>query len=471
MDKIPAEILRKIFLEAVLELYGYLDGTTYPDLDNLDLVTVYIDRPLLLTHVCRFWRETAISFTTLWTYLLIDKYSLLYRKDIKALFDMWLERSKDAPLSYNLSLSNKGGTFEGSGRGETAVYIFKALLSQQHRWRDVRFSWPGSLDSNELKVLPERDFSMTNMPMLNSLSLFCEYPLRVTVDFSQSAKLQKLTMAGNFDVFGGKDALPLLVSKTRLDFNPGTCTENSAHSCLNFLESACALEELHVHFELDDTAFIPGTSKRMVTTTRLRKLKITSVVGQSRIFLDSVTLPSLEVLQLSTRWRDEPVLSFIKRSLPPLTFLSLEMLEEDGSMIEALRLLPTLEDLRLIRSSISTRFFRALMVDVGAETLCPKLHTLYLRGPKFSEEGLVWGHAFLDMLESRQQLMKYFDQVGLSLREDAWADIASLRTLSAEEWKEYASSGRMIVTQYKTLRRPPFTLSPIEEVIASLAGD
>ena len=469
MDKVPAEILRKIFLETILELYEYLDEPGYTDPDELP-TREYIDRPLCLTHVCRLWREVAISFSTLWSYFLIERDAISRRRHFRSLFDMWLERSKGAPLSYKFDIA----------LGATAVYVAKALLSQQHRWADVEFCWPGEVWADALENYPDRNFDMTNMPVLNSLFVYCKFPLHFKIDLSQSARLRKLTLSGDFDLVGKKDALPLLTSKANLCFSRGKSANDAAHSCLNFLEAACSLEELHVRFEWGPrkSKFAPGTSKRMVTAPRLRKLMVDSDIGESRTFLDSVTLPSLKVLQYSTFWSDEPILPFIKRSLPPLTFLSLSSVErvlEEEPIIEALRLLPTLEDLRLLHTSISTRFFRALMVDSTeegkAKTLCPKLHTLYLRKPQFSEDATAWGHAFLDMLESRQQIMDYFDEVGLSMRQNAWVDVASLRKLSAEDWKEVSNSGRLFVTPYKELRDAPFTLTADERIVALLLGD
>ena len=85
----------------------------------------------------------------------------------------------------------------------------------------------------------------------------------------------------------------------------------------------------------------------MATAPRLRKPKITSIIGESRAFQCNISF--LEALQITTHWSEarqpgEPSLNFIERSSPSLTFLSFGTIQEEETIIEVLRWLPILED-------------------------------------------------------------------------------------------------------------------------------
>ncbi|KAL5483546.1 hypothetical protein ACEPAI_8778 [Sanghuangporus weigelae] len=135
------------------------------------------------------------------------------------------------------------------------------------------------------------------------------------------------------------------------------------------MEAAPFLEELHIIFD-----GLPG----------LRRLSIAHnldprYVRCNELFLEYVTLPSLDALQFSYEFRDDSPVNFVKRSLPPLTYLSIdcENVREDA-VIESLRLLPTLTEFRYHFWFTSADFFRGLTVTDRTHLTCPVLETLYL---------------------------------------------------------------------------------------------
>ncbi|KAK1233185.1 hypothetical protein PQX77_003670 [Marasmius sp. AFHP31] len=147
--RVPADIWRSIFIKCVpSNPYGLCTRTTK-------------DAPLLLTTVCRSWREIAFSTPNLWTSIHIylpapSIYTLDHayiaklrgrREGLKA----WLDRSGSLPLTISLGaeqmqhlpdLMLMSGTSIASEEARNAQRIeFTELLSQySRRWETVAFS-------------------------------------------------------------------------------------------------------------------------------------------------------------------------------------------------------------------------------------------------------------------------------------------------------------------------------------------
>ncbi|KAK1220863.1 hypothetical protein PQX77_016342 [Marasmius sp. AFHP31] len=147
--RVPVDVWRSIFTECL------------PDNELGLCFRTTKEAPLLLTSVCRSWRETALSTPTLWRsihiYLPVPHWPhdsngsyISALRDRKERLKGWLDRSGALPLTISLATDASYGTYESlnhllrSSNTVDAIPIlqteFTELLAQySHRWRTVAF--------------------------------------------------------------------------------------------------------------------------------------------------------------------------------------------------------------------------------------------------------------------------------------------------------------------------------------------
>ncbi|KAG6806974.1 hypothetical protein H0H92_009318, partial [Tricholoma furcatifolium] len=134
--KLPPELLSSIFL-------AYLP--TWPD------PFLWITSPLLLCHICHYWREVAFGCRRLWSSLNIELKKPSTQNNL-AYFTWWLSRSKDESLSLKLV---------SAPESDPVVLLF---CSQMHRWRELDvgvdselFLFLYELETSKLEKIVVRD--------------------------------------------------------------------------------------------------------------------------------------------------------------------------------------------------------------------------------------------------------------------------------------------------------------------------
>ncbi|KAH8109304.1 hypothetical protein DFH11DRAFT_1515731, partial [Phellopilus nigrolimitatus] len=71
------------------------------------------------------------------------------------------------------------------------------------------------------------------------------------------------------------------------------------------------------------------------------------------------------------------LLDFIKRSQPPLTNLNVGAeFAREGSLLEVLRLLPTLQSISVFYAPLSVQFLEAFSIREGEQAVCPFLRRI-----------------------------------------------------------------------------------------------
>lgn len=181
--RIPPEILGQIFLE----LRGLSDPICFGDeaLENVGLWS--------LLHVCRFWREVALSYSELWSEFNI----------IRQPFSRPSERGENMTLRRILRLTKHCTSYSGSrplkfvfDGDERLLCAARLLALQSTRWSSVVFNSFPVLQALEPEIHDQ-------LPTLHSLGLDAsgkewdplEYPLRL---FSRAPSLTRLSL-GDFD--------------------------------------------------------------------------------------------------------------------------------------------------------------------------------------------------------------------------------------------------------------------------------
>ncbi|RDB17217.1 hypothetical protein Hypma_001860 [Hypsizygus marmoreus] len=124
---LPVETLSEIFLHCLADL-------------SVDPLYVRIENgPLLLSHVCGYWRHLALSMSTLWTSFCPEPRNRVRGSYIN-LVEQWLERSQPLPVSFSLSVASS----------ETR----ELLLANAHRWYNIELTPDDDLISDFLAAAP-----------------------------------------------------------------------------------------------------------------------------------------------------------------------------------------------------------------------------------------------------------------------------------------------------------------------------
>lgn len=161
----PSELLVKCFQFCV-----------YPDVPDMEPGSA----PILLTYVCRRWREVVLETPLLWSRLRLDQ---LFPPEFP-LFGCYLQRSKGMPLTCSLRDSLQAG----AGHYDP---FFLRLLEEADRWYDIALG--GSYRQSDVRVVaPELAF-----PRLQRLQIM-DWPSDASISlrsiFKNSPNLRRVAL-------------------------------------------------------------------------------------------------------------------------------------------------------------------------------------------------------------------------------------------------------------------------------------
>lgn len=330
------------------------------------------DAPILLTRICRLWRNVALSTPLLWSRLLMrvpshDEEPLHYKS--LACFESCLDRSTEVPLTCTLLDQTK------SGSSYFDRYL-EVLLRHSLRWKSITLvssSRRPALDIDAvvfpvltcLKVdwINDADCSLMSMyenaPNLRFLSIRSSHAYDCFAIASQltSLSLSHFSRTERFAVL-----LPL---RPTLSMEP---LPEFDSSLLNSLSSFSSLTSLHIgtfaYFQRDFGDEDHPTEKVELPNIRTFSFPISDAAFPT-IWLSAITFPSLVHLSISPqdtfdiRSNDHlnDILEFVRRHADSVRELTLgsPSTSMNDHRLEVIRLLPQLETLQLasIRSLMS----------------------------------------------------------------------------------------------------------------------
>jgi hypothetical protein len=196
---LPNEIVSEIFMH-FLPAYPF-----FPPLTGLL-------SPTLLTHICRTWREIALSTPALWCTIGIPYDDGIPLKQKAHIFDIWLKRSRFCPLSLQL------------GRG-IVLKILAAVVPHRARWERLKLAYPSPshlpiIIDGPIPLLRHLDlclsgagmtevFAFRDVPLLRSVILDA---VAVTSIILPWAQLTSLTLS---DVYP-RECVPVLQKTSNL---------------------------------------------------------------------------------------------------------------------------------------------------------------------------------------------------------------------------------------------------------------
>ncbi|KAL5522357.1 hypothetical protein ACEPAG_8373 [Sanghuangporus baumii] len=331
IDKLPFEVLAAIFSWCCPKINDHYRG---PRLS-----------PVMLSHVCRSWRQAALNTPSLWTYLnLTVAYSSMGEME-KACdqLRLWVERSNNCPLLVKVEFVESSQCWPAAN----VLYDMKRLIN-------VARTYKPSLISEGMELRAALDATSVSPPSPgNSPQVTEQYtwaksgirpdrPLRGSVQI-HVIRLSEITfgLEGHYTI--GKHLI-------HLDLRD---PEDEIY--LSVEECQIALSDFP---DLEFCALRIGESTDEVAEPLvLWRLQTLSLAWRDRVevggLLDSITAPSLSELELrgplfprefypGNRWTH--LSELLRRSSPSLEFLTLANM--DGTTIELLRCLALCQGLQ-----------------------------------------------------------------------------------------------------------------------------
>ncbi|KAH8119531.1 hypothetical protein DFH11DRAFT_1782833 [Phellopilus nigrolimitatus] len=393
-QRLPPEVVREIFLACLARDHHRLSSR---------------EAPWNVSQTCRYWRDIALETSQLWAFLDYNSNQGISLLAFEVVLDTWLLRSKKSLLYYKIDISISDVGPDLNKRDNAIVErIVEAVFQHQSRWRNLSLLfdgfWPSKGFFMEASSMPETEnlelcfgggfvleaftLDLASAPDIKELVLECAYISRPIPEHLQLTNLRSCT----------------------LRFSEPPDDDQLADGCIQLLHAAPNIEEFVTEFEGIYSSSPPLSSP--ITLPLLRYLYMVDSIDVTFI-LEQLTAPGLTSLMVGSEHEDSGhvLLNFIKRSQPPLTVLKVwEGFTEEEYLIEALRLLPALQNLQIADSSLSAHFLEAFSVrrdQQTTDTLCPSLSAVsVLRNSGWGGmEGLV---AY--MLLSRWNALEEFEE-------------------------------------------------------------
>ncbi|KDQ65107.1 hypothetical protein JAAARDRAFT_202338 [Jaapia argillacea MUCL 33604] len=352
--RLPVEIMSEIFIACLPDRPAW-----YPHKKNTICV---------VTHVCRHWRQIALSTPSLWCHFMIVHPSQVEGRIFQREYlQTMLLRSGNLPLSFSMVFDQYEATYD-------------LLLPAIERWQHVRLYGPVQYASGILENNPGA------FPMLETLVIA---PLRATV----SSRLEPTTP---FQITHAPRLRALILGQfahpSLLILPWSQLTQLTLRCSIPLSEYPAFLRKCPnlVNCELDIQYRIVPDLPFPLTSLVLQHLQ-TLVVWSERPFqtlLDSLVLPALRELSFEAPHiqRHPPISSpssLLTRStclLQKLSFLWCAVSQDE--FLECLALSPTLSELALRGSDLSFAkpFLDSFNPDTPTSAMVPQLASLSITG-------------------------------------------------------------------------------------------
>ncbi|KAJ7702044.1 hypothetical protein B0H16DRAFT_1690200 [Mycena metata] len=370
--RLPNELLSEIFSHCVERDPYEWDPTT-----NVEWILVLVSRA---------WRAVSVSMPQMWNRISISDASAPKNIDLKAALSLQLERSARLPLAIDFDFK--------SASAEQRIFVLETLFSARDRWQVA------NIHLTQAEVLHFR--SGFAFPKLTKLG----FSLRPVTDehtvssiFRATPALQELCYSDPL-VLGPHPTASILQIRSfplsqlrRLDLLDFGYYPSELSSVLGL---ACNILDLRLR-----GSFGLGDQVDPKTLPNLVSLDITE---WDSTILGFIIAPVLRRLTISfSRYTQsgisDDLVSFITRTEPSLTDLTVHQAPAREPLLELLALAPHLTSLSIGRMStvIRSGFIKGLTCGFGARNLVPQLVSLELTGV------FQFGHDYslLDMLKSR----------------------------------------------------------------------
>jgi hypothetical protein len=259
-QRMPNEMWREVFTWCVCGFFEPFADLSRP--------------PMLFTHVCRLWRQIALSMPLLWSYIFING-----ETQSTTLLSLWLQRSVPQPLTLNIRRRSKNRYHE--------LRILRILLDNTFRWKEVTLH----VTYNGLALLQSATIESPSLEILRMSVATASPAPTIPIHFVNCAGLVELSWGGPRAGSGPLHPTTPLVNLTDLSLS----IEMSLSDCHAILQQCLRLKECRLKEIVRLGSFIPS----VVHLTQLSILHLETDQNLGPL-LSGLTVPSLSELVLAT---------------------------------------------------------------------------------------------------------------------------------------------------------------------------
>lgn len=279
IDRLPVELLIDIFVACARDVDGY------------PLV------PLLLSHVCRTWRDIVLGLPRVWQFLSLNDTRSCASTDYQSL--LWLKHSKLLPLDVRIEVSNV----------DLLLPLMVPLFPHIHRWRRWQFIGNVSEDVDFMSfskdgsraILDDMQITIRGGSELHDMHRNEAGSNRHSMFTAVQSYLKPDVHMINIrlDVL----SLPPSSSMSAILLRNLTISESTIEVAsdptrmLEFLQFCPSIETFHYFGFPQESPSYPDVRPSIVTLPRLRVLVVRSTCAV-RIILSHITTPLLNELYL-----------------------------------------------------------------------------------------------------------------------------------------------------------------------------
>ncbi|KAJ7678731.1 hypothetical protein B0H17DRAFT_1206653 [Mycena rosella] len=277
IGKLPVELLGEIFS---WNLGDWGEMTDEPS-------TLVLD-PLILSQVCGHWRSVSLSIPMLWATIWVDRPRVAHVAMVK----LWIERSRNCPLSINLRQTDPKSclSFPTTTEHDLTDQIFGLLVPHLHRWHTVDFVFRGDAQ-HSLLSLPRDEAAA-----LEYVALHVDSWDTTSSESLQCALYSRPSLRSIHFMPGSNQRHVPWKQLTHLEADP----ECTLDTCLSILASCPALSSAKFTCSADpDWAHTPFTHpEQYLTLPALVDLSMKASRIDLTPFLNRLTLSALKSLAL-----------------------------------------------------------------------------------------------------------------------------------------------------------------------------
>ena len=312
---------------------------------------------MLPSHVCKRWRDVALSTPALWTNIFLHVTDEETLESRTALVTNWVSRSGNLPLSFTL-------------RGRENVLPIMAVLFQHcARWQHINLSVP-------LETMQCLEAANGRLQRLETLGIdWCDSSSWVEQILESAPRLRKVSVNRKFLWNSGLNG-----SWAQLVELDASCASYSVGDCLTLLQAVGSLQTLKVNVNSEVVEGHP----RLVFSHPLVSLDVCGTEARWMLF-DHITLPNIRDLSVDEIEYQSvsQLIPFIRRSSSFLRRFSFRIPSAvygawHNKILQILEYTPSLHTLCLAYGSSyarcnETSIFEQLKCD---DCLIPMLNTI-----------------------------------------------------------------------------------------------